>query len=667
MRRSLTPIVLLTAIVLLMLAAVPAAHASKVKVWHHHQTSHYDRARFKGAVVSSEGALRLSRQVKLLANLEALHVWALVEDPIGNLFAATGEEGKLFKIAPDGKVSVAYSGSQSQILSLAVGADGTVFAGTGPAGQVVAVTPQGNATVIADDLDQYVWSLVFDPPTKTLFAGTGPKGKIYRITAEGKVSVFYATRQDHVLCLARDAKSMLYAGTDKGGLIYRIDPSGKGFVLHHANQDEVRSLLASADGIYAGTSAPARKRPASGSNTEGGENAIYRIAPDGTVRELFREKVMMLSLLRREGRILVGTGMQGQLFEIDEASKERIELARLDHNQIHCLLERRDGSIVLGTGDPGKLYVLDDKLASQGTVLSDVLDAKIVSKWGAMTWKAQTPPGTRITVAVRTGNVAEPDVTWSDWSAEQTDPAAARIRAPAARFLQYRVTLTSDDPKVTPELRNLSLRYATTNQAPEITSFDVPDLDAVNLDNPKQLKLKWSATDPNDDELTYSLHVRKDSWKDWVLLDEDLEKKTYDWDTTGFPTGMYQVKLVASDRRDNPEGEALTGARISAPVPVSHTPPTVTVKLAGMEGDRALFEATATDPIVRLSEASFTVNGKRPASVFPTDGLFDSNSEAFHFKTESLRPGAYVLVLRVRNAAGNVGSADVVFNVREKK
>ncbi len=129
----------------------------------------------------------------------------------------------------------------------------------------------------------------------------------------------------------------------------------------------------------------------------------------------------MLSMLRQHGTVLVGTGMQGQLFEIDEATKERCEIARLDHGQVHTLCRRRDGSIVIGTGDPGKLYVLQDRFVGQGTVISDVLDAKIISKWGALTWKPTTPPGTTVSVAVRSGNVAEPDDTWSDWSAEQTD------------------------------------------------------------------------------------------------------------------------------------------------------------------------------------------------------------------------------------------------------
>ena len=78
-------------------------------------------------------------------------------------------------------------------------------------------------------------------------------------------------------------------------------------------------------------------------------------------------------------------------------------------------------------------------------------------------------------------------------------------------------------------------------------------------------------------------------------------------------------------------------------------------------------EATATDPLVRLTAASFAVNGKKWINVFPTDGLFDSKSENFRFKTESLKPGTYVVVLRVRDAAGNTGAADVVFTVQQRE
>jgi outer membrane protein assembly factor BamB len=646
------------------------ADAAKVKVWNQRTQASFDKAKFTNVVVSSHGVLTLSRLIKPLANPGAANVWAVAESNDGLLYAATGDDGKIFRI--DGEVGKeVYAGKDSQVLSLVAADDGSVYAGTGPGGKILRLTPKGVETV-AEGLGTYVWALAYDAEEKALFAATGPKGKIYKIDAKGRSTVFYATKQEHVLCLALGAKGTLYAGTDKGGLVYRIRADGKGFVAFHAHQSEVRSLLVADGAVFAGTSAPlARKSSSFGggksgfddlksSGPPGGENSLYRIAADGTSREVYRDKTMLLSLLRHDNQLLVGTGMQGQLMAVNAATKERSEIARLDAATIHCMLQRKNGAVVLGTGDPGKLYILENEHAKSGTVVSEVLDAKMPARWGAMTWKAHDGAS----VAVRAGNVADPDETWSAWSAEQTDAAIAKASAPIARYLQYRVTLAKTPERAAPEFHDFTLRYQTVNQAPEIASLDVPDLDATNLDNPKKLKLKWSASDPNDDELTYALWFKKDGWKQWVLLEDSLEKNNYEWDTTGVPSGVYQVKVVASDRKDNAAEDCLSAERISARVPVAHAPPSVDLQLIKINGGRAAFEAKATDPLVRLTEASFAVNGKKWANVFPTDGLFDSKSESFRFETEALRPGAYVVVLRVRDAAGNYGSADVVFTIK---
>jgi hypothetical protein len=717
MPRNRTP--RLAAVALLGLALLtPASRAAKVKAWHLHTPADYARARLHHAVVTSEGTLRLSRRLTPLAALDATHVWDLAEDAAGNLYAATGDEGKLFKVTPDGKASVLYSYPQGQLLCVAAAADGTVYAGTGPAAQVVRIGPQGEKKVY--DLGEgYVWSLAIDPRTQTLFAGTGPKGRIWKITPDAKASVFYATRQDHVLAVALDGDGTLYAGTDKSGLVYRIDGRGKGFVLFQAAQAEVRTLQVTADAVYAGTSAPTIKRrggsgaaassrevsalppdsaitpaavaangglPVAGTTKKAsagedrdpsrghaapappapasGENSVYRIGKDGSVREVFREKGLVLSLLRGADHCFVGTGMEGRLFEVHEGSRERSEVARLDHGQILCLRRRHDGAAVVAAGDPGKLYLLEDQFAARGTVTSDVLDAKLASRWGALRWQADTPPGTHVSVAVRAGNVAEPDETWSDWSEEQSAGAGAAIAAPPGRYLQFRATLATENPTVTPALRALTLRYQTANLAPEVLKVEAPDLNAVTLDNPKKLHFKWTAQDPNEDDLTYTVYLRKEGWTEWVEIEDDLDKPELEWETSTAPSGVYRIKVVASDRKDNPEGAALTGERVSAPFLVCHTPPAVAVKVAGLDGARARVEATASSPLVRLTAASFSVDGKKWVNVFPTDGLFDSTAEAFAFSTEALKPGTHVLVLRVRDAAGNTGSADAVFEVK---
>ncbi len=647
----------------LCLATIPDVHAGKVKLWHQYQQSHYDKAKFQNAVVTSEGVLRLSREVTPFAGIAASNVWDLAEDSAGNLYAATGDEGKLYKITPQGKAAVIHTSKDGHLFSLVAAGD-AVYAGTGPTGKLLRIGADGAVKTVVENLDSYIWSLAYDPTTKSVYAGTGPKGKIYRITLDGKSNVFYATKQEHILSVAVGEKGTVYAGTDKGGLVYRIDPTGKGFVLYHANQPEVRSLLATPTAVYAGTSSPVARKggfSASSSKTDSpapGENSLYRIAPDGAVRELYRDKTMILRIGQSQGKLLLATGMQGQLFEVNEATKEKTEIARLGVGQIHCLLIRQDGSIVLGTGDPGKLYVLSDRFAKEGTVTSDVLDAKMQSKWGTLNWNQTAPTGTSVTVAVRSGNIADPDDTWSAWSAEQKSPGQSK--APLARYIQYRVTLKTDNAKASPEARQFALRYQTLNQAPEITSLDVPDFDTKDIDNSKKLKIKWNANDPNEDELTYSLYCKKNGWTDWVLLEENLDKNNLDWDTTSIPTGIYRLKVVASDRKDNPAEDALTAERISAPVAVTHLPPSVTLKVVGFANGAAIVEASANDAYVRLTEASFAVDGKRWVNVFPTDGLFDSKTETFRFTTDALRPGTHVLVLRVRNAAGTFGSADAV-------
>ena len=178
----------------------------------------------------------------------------------------------------------------------------------------------------------------------------------------------------------------------------------------------------------------------------------------------------------------------------------------------------------------------------------------------------------------------------------------------------------------------------------------------------KSSKFKWSAVDANEDELSYALYVRKDGWKGWMELEDDCDKTDYEWDATTTPDGIYQFKVVASDRKDNSEAEALIGERISNSFVVCHTAPTVKVKATPAAGG-ALIEATASSPLVRLTSASYTLNGKKWVNVFPADGLFDSAAKKFRFKTDGLKPGTYVVVLRVHDAAGNIGSGDVVFTV----
>ncbi len=681
----------------ILLLASPAAFAGKLKTWHVQGQSAYADAHFENAVIGSQGSIRLAQSLSPLAGakFEAGQVWDMVEDREGGLYVATGGDGKLLKISPAGEPVVLYENKTGPVISLALAPGGGVFAGTGPDGKILHVSAKGEIKVLCDTGESYVWALVHQPETGLLFAATGPKGRILKVSPDGKATTFLQTKQEHVLCLAAGTAGRLYAGTDKQGLIYRIDSSGKGFVLYQAPQGEVHSLLVTPTALYAGTAAPTKKRGSASASSSvsmtttaltkeaatgekasvqapapstpgNGENSVYRIAADGSVREVFREKAQMLCLAKRDGKLLVGTGMDGKLFEIDETTRESAEVARPDVGQIMRLLRRADGAFLIGTGDAGQVLSLRDGVAARGSVVSEVFDAKLIGKWGSFTWRADVPKGSGLTLAVRGGNTSEPDSTWADWSAEFADPAAAVFQGPACRYAQFRAQLEVGRRQDYPRLHTVSLRYATLNQAPEITVLETPDLDAAPLKDPKKLKIKWTAADPNEDELTFDILVRKDGWNDWVRIEESWGKTEFEWDTTTTPSGVYRVKIVASDRTDNSEASALTGSRASAPVLVAHEPPRIALKVVAAKDGKAMVEATGSSDLVRLAAASYSLNGKRWENIFPTDGLFDGKEKSFRFEIDGLAPGVNVIVLRVKDVAANVGSADAVFTNPKK-
>ena len=160
---------------------------------------------------------------------------------------------------------------------------------------------------------------------------------------------------------------------------------------------------------------------------------MYRIDTDGVPREVLRVKALIHALAWADDRLWVGTGPEGQLYEVRERGEETAPIAKLDNGQILSLLAEPGRGLLIGTGDPGGVLRLSAEFATVGRLVSEVHDTRLISRFGTMSWRAIQPPGTSVTVQARTGNVGDPDETWSDWSPEQADPARPRSpRLPAA-------------------------------------------------------------------------------------------------------------------------------------------------------------------------------------------------------------------------------------------
>ena len=96
------------------------------------------------------------------------YVWALQFDDAGNLYAATGTDGKIYKITPEGESSVLFDAEEKNIMTLL-------------------------------------------QHEKGFYAGSGDNGIIYHIMGDGTAKVIYQAKEKEVRALEMDSKGNLYA------------------------------------------------------------------------------------------------------------------------------------------------------------------------------------------------------------------------------------------------------------------------------------------------------------------------------------------------------------------------------------------------------------------------------------------------------------------------
>jgi len=120
---------------------------------------------------------------------------------------------------------------------------------------------------------------------------------------------------------------------------------------------------------------------------------------------------------------------------------------------------------------------------------------------------------------------------------------------------------------------------------------------------------RWTATDPNGDNLIYRLDIRGVHEKDWKLLRDKLKERFLSWESTTFPDGEYVVRVTASDSPDNPPDQALTASIESERFVIDNTPPKI-IGLAGTKsGPKIGVRWRAADDRSVISKAEYSVNG----------------------------------------------------------
>jgi hypothetical protein len=708
--------------------------------WVFRSADDFLRGRFDGVSVTSDGILTLAQREEKIEGPTEDFFLSFIIAPDGTAYLGTGHSGRIFKITKEGKVESAAQLPEMDVTCLAVDAKGVLYAGTSPNGKIYKIAAQGKATEFFDPSERYIWDLAF-ADNGTLLAAVGESGGIYEILPEGQGRLIFKAPENHVLCLRLDRNKDIIAGSGGGGLVYRVSRTGKAGVIFETPFEEVRSLALDLDGnIYAaagGTSSRARRddlppdqagsgrdadvsvsvsavaaapppaapqaapqaAPASGrrsspaSAVQGREpGALFRIGPDGVAKRIWASNEDMIYSLywnETEKKVYFGTGPKGRLFALDKDEKATLVLQK-NSEQIYALVPVGVRTYILAD-NPSQISVLYPDRRLSGEYQSPVLDAKIASSWGRLSWSADLPQGGTLQFQTRSGNGYEPGPGWSDWSPPYQKNDGEQILSSKGRYLQVRALFKAVAGPASPVLSRMSVFYLQTNVAPVISRLDVlapnevflklpldqdevilalerrnPDPAAPKKDDPLRLvvskkverkgyqTISWDADDENGDALQYTISIRADGDKAWRVIEDRWPETLYAFNTLNFPDGVYVLKVAASDLPSNPPGLEKRGERITPPLTIDNTAPVLRNVQIARNGAELAVSFVAEDALSAIKDVKYLVRPDDWRMVFPEDGICDAKQESFKFKAPLPAGADGQITIVVKDATGNV-------------
>src|SRR5207247_3404631 len=92
------------------------------------------------------GQLTLGPATELVYETASPFLWSMVARPDGTLFVGTGNEGKVFRVDPQGRGSPFFDSAELEVHALALAPDGGLYVGTSPDGKIYKVDRNGAGT-----------------------------------------------------------------------------------------------------------------------------------------------------------------------------------------------------------------------------------------------------------------------------------------------------------------------------------------------------------------------------------------------------------------------------------------------------------------------------------------------------------------------------------------
>ncbi len=623
-----------------------------------------------GAVYRIEGG-----QAQEIWRSPAKYIWALQSAPDGSIFIATGEQGRIYKLAAKSpSAEVYYETGQANVTSLALAANGRLYAGTDPNGILYEITGPKSGNILYDSNLPEIRAISVDAHGMIYVAAMGgavaTRTAAPGTTATSQGGAVVATSPT-VITVTDAKENGVNTENDQSGLKVETDPN-----KNPANQSSAgasTSPVVEVSGVE--------------------KSAIYRISPDRTVETLRSSKDdNVYDLLLDGDTLLFSTDEHGRIYRWADHSVTL--LAEPGVGETTRLL--KSGAMLYGAmSNPARLLALGSAGSVTASYESVVHDATSVARWGHLQWHGT---GIGLSFRTRSGNTARPDATWSSWSDPITGLSDSLIKSPVNRFIQWRaewqpgssvqistvdvpflpqngppavhsITVSSivgTSPAKSPGANTnsssssaYSITVTDTGEAPPASTASSGNQTVSRLQT-TQTQISWQADDPDNDKLVYSVYFRADDQTTWQLIRSRMFENTLLLDPDVLADGRYRFKVVASDAPSNSAEFAKQSELASSPILIDNTPPAVTVGQPQRDGTMLDIDVQGNDSMspLRLCEYSMDAGFWQPIEA--VDGVTDSQHERFHLHLENVRPGEHLLVFRVYDAANNAGLGKVV-------
>ncbi|MCU1230752.1 MAG: hypothetical protein JWO97_3636 [Acidobacteria bacterium] len=600
----------------------------------------------------------------------------------GALYVGTSPNGKIYRVdGESGKATVFFDPKQAYIWALTFLDNGDLAIGTGVDGKLFRVNTKGEGKVWFDSPETHIRSLA-SRRDGTLLAGGSAKGRIYEVRADGSAHALYDSALNEISAIYVDANNVGWAAAVSNTLPSSVPAKA-------AAKTAATTTTSSAGDAKKEDAAPSVEVSFSfddsANTSQAGSGEIYKINQDGFVeiaRKFDREMVYAIAG-GPNGTILLSTGPQGRIYSMKEG--EVSLLAAVPEKQI-VSISNEGGQTVVTTTNSGAVYRLESTPNAKAEFRSVAKDVERFSRFGHFHIDGRQVSEGRVAIAFRSGNTRTPDATWSPWSA----PVAAAdgsIDAPAGRYLQWRVTLPK--PSADTIIDDVTVAFVNRNVAPVIDSVSVQDpavvyitgsypaspqvVEATNpdeygifssLDTPRDKNeqgkkvfrkgyrtISWRGHDDNGDSIRYALSFRRKGSEKWLRLRDNLDESSLNFDTSQLPDGIYQLRLVATDGGDNPDG-ALSDTKEGLEFQIDNTAPVISFSNQGED-----VVVRVSDKLSTVGKVEYSADAQKWLRLTPADGIADSGDETYRIRHSAVE-GKFVIV-RATDAFYNVATESV--------